>query len=250
MALEYLLISDIDDTLLGDDAALKRFRAYQQELGNRLVLAYATGRTFESVARDVAENRLPAPIAVIGNVGSEIRHFESQSVVDTWTRDLAGTWSAAKVRQLLQAEDGLKPQPESAQSEHKVSYFYEKATPQQLEALRDQLARGGIQADYVYSSERDLDFLPKGVNKGTAAAFLARELGFKLDRVLVAGNSANDDALFQIGCAGIVVANAHPEWKSRLENQPHVYLAQGRMADGVREGLDYWLSRKEGLPSP
>jgi hypothetical protein len=72
---KFLLVSDLDDTLLGDQAALERFCEYRVLLGLRLAIAYASGRFFESVSEDVRTTPLPEPIAVLGGVGSQISSY-------------------------------------------------------------------------------------------------------------------------------------------------------------------------------
>jgi hydroxymethylpyrimidine pyrophosphatase-like HAD family hydrolase len=65
-------------------------------------------------------------------------------------------------------------------------------------------------------------------------------LGFERDHVLVAGNSGNDAKLFEHDFHGIIVSNAHEELK-RYADQPRIYLSPHARADGVRDGLRYWI---------
>ena len=91
------------------------------------------------------------------------------------------------------------------------------------------------------SPGRDLDVLPAGVDKGTAAVFLAKHWGVPRERVIVCGDTANDLSMFEQGFCGIVVGNALPEL--RALRSPRVYHARGRFAAGVEEGLRYWFER-------
>lgn len=237
-----LLISDLDDTLLGDDEALRRFATYAAARRDRLELVYATGRFYDTVVDDVSRSSLPAPRAVIGGVGSEMRDFASGEFFDSWRERMSAHWSARRVREILGGEADLEDQPEWAQSEFKVSYFLEDAPRARLAELRSRLEEGGVRVRVVYSSGRDLDVLPEGVDKGSAARHMAGILGFDDQSVVVAGNSANDAALFEHGFCGVVVGNAHEELKA-LGNSPHVYLASKERADAVIEGLDHWAGR-------
>ena len=49
-----LIVSDLDDTLLGDDAALRRFAAWYDEMRPSFRLAYSSGRFFHSIRRSIA----------------------------------------------------------------------------------------------------------------------------------------------------------------------------------------------------
>jgi sucrose-6F-phosphate phosphohydrolase len=239
---EILLISDLDDTFLGDPDALVRFSEFFPSVEKRLSIVYASGRFFESVTEDIRATLLPEPRAVIGGVGSEIRSFPDGQLDQDWVERISQQWSAERVREVLADEDELELQPEQSQSDFKVSYFFRGATQEQLDRLQAELFDAGINASLIYSSGRDLDFLPAGVNKGTAAAFVARELGFDRDHVIVAGNSGNDAKLFEHDFHGIIVSNAHEELK-RYADSRRVYLSPYGWADGVRDGLQHWIGK-------
>jgi len=239
---DLLLVSDLDETLLGDRAALRRFEEFFSSVRPRLAIVYASGRFFESISEDVRKTPLPDPLAVIGGVGSEIRSYPDGRVDQAWVERISGNWSTETVRQVLMNEDRLELQPRDAQSDFKVSYFLQDASAKEINRLQAKLFDAGVDTNVIYSSNRDLDFLPDGVNKGTAAAFLARELGFDRDHVMVAGNSGNDAKLFEHGFYGVIVANAHEELK-QFADERRVYLSSHSHADGVRDGLQYWMPR-------
>ncbi len=236
----YLLISDLDDTLLGDDSALARFRDYAESLGDELALVYASGRFFESIREDVDDSPLPSPAMVIGGVGSEVRTFPDGTPDPEWVRQISRNWSAPTVRQALENFDGLRLQAEEDQSDFKVSYHWPAATPDDLDRVRQTLESAGIAASLIYSSARDLDVLPKGVDKGSAAAFVGKRLGYPPERILAAGNSGNDAALMRRGFCGIVVGNAHSELRKLAEESESIHLSEKSYADGVIEGIKRW----------
>lgn len=242
MTAEFLLISDLDDTLLGDDAALQRFAEYYDSLSPKLAIVYASGRSFESMREDVRATALPEPMDIISGVGSEIRKYPDGEMDKAWVEKLSKNWSTEKVREVLADEPDMELQPASEQLAFKVSYFLYDATTERLVQLREKLQRAGIETSYVYSSNRDLDFLPRGVDKGAAALFLSRQLGFDPDHVMVAGNSGNDAKLFEHQFHGIIVANAHDELK-QWASDPANYLSPQPLADGVRDGVEHWLRK-------
>ncbi len=235
----YLLISDLDDTLLGDAEALERFSEFYYHIRGVLAIVYASGRFARSVKQSIESTALPDPAAIVGGVGSEIRQYPGLELVEQWTTRISANWDAELVRQVLQAEADLELQPEEFQSDHKISYYLRNANKRRLKELATKLRDTGVEADFVYSSQRDLDFLPAGVDKGPAAAFLADLWGYPADRVLVAGNSGNDASLFRQGFLGIIVANAHEELKALRGSR--AYLSQRERADGVRDGLQHWI---------
>ena len=237
---KHLLISDLDDTLLGDDEALERFRAFHDTHRALLGVVYASGR-FCNVIQDLVEHtRLPVPLATIGGVGSEIWTYPGRRPMQEWWDEIGDGWSDAAVRRALAGVPGLEDQPDTEQSPYKVSYYWRDASPDDLAGLEERLARAGAAGRLIYSSGRDLDVLPPGVDKGAAAAWLAAYLGYAPEDVLAAGNSLNDEALLSRGFDGIVVGNAHDELK-RLGGRERVYVAGKGWADGVIEGINHWL---------
>jgi len=239
-----LLISDLDGTLLGDGEALERFAEWFLAHRTRMRLAYNTGRFYESVRDLVDFTPLPEPNVVIGGVGTEVRLFPGGDRVDGWPR-CVGPWERSGVQSALAQVRELEPQPDEFQAEFKLSYYADDLACAFLVELRRRLAALGHAVEVVYSSNRDLDVLPAGVDKGSAAAFLASQVGLQPGQVIVAGDTGNDASMFTHGFRGIVVGNAQAELKSLAS--PDVYQSEADYADGVLEGLAHWLQRDPTL---
>ncbi|MDN0064385.1 Cof-type HAD-IIB family hydrolase [Collinsella ihumii] len=62
--------------------------------------------------------------------------------------------------------------------------------------------------DITHSSNRYVEFVPHGVNKGTGLAHLAAMLGIDMAETVGVGDSANDLAMIQAAGLGVGVANA------------------------------------------
>ncbi len=237
-----LLISDVDFTLLGDDEQLAKFAIWYEVNKSNVRLVLTSGRFPDSIIESVETTYLPEPDVVIGGVGSEICFFPSRDVVPGWPVCQLEHWDGDRVRSILAGFERLEPQPDRFQSDYKVSYFLRDADPSELEQISTMLLEQSIRPELVYSSQRDLDVLPQGCNKGSAAEYVAHYLGFEPSDVIVCGDSANDIAMFNYGFAGVVVGNAHPELKAL--DDPLVYQSTHDCAKGVLDGIEYWSEKR------
>ena len=234
MRRETLLVSDLDGTLLGNNAALGRFAEWHERCRTDVRLVYATGRFFDSVVELVKSTPLPEPLAVIGAAGTEVRMYVGGKRVGCWPY-VSPRWNPGGIRSLLEECSELELQPLEFQTGLKVSYFANNLDPIFLSDWRLDLP----DVEIIYSSNRYLDILPGGVNKGSAAAFLANRLHFLPEQVIVAGDDGNDVRMFQLGFRGIVVGNALPALKSITPL--NAYHSRLPFADGVLDGIEYWL---------
>ena len=234
----FLLVSDVDGTLLGDDKSLGEFARWYAHRRHWLRLVYNSGRFCSSIVRSVESTLLPQPDAIIGGVGTEICCFRTGRPIGTWPEGCHG-WQPERIVSVLAQYSELELQPAEFLSHYKISYYAEDATPDLIDEVRGRLSATDCDVELVYSSNRDLDLLPNGVNKGTAAAFLASQWSISQDRVFVSGDTGNDLAMFDHGFRGIVVAEAHEELK-RLDALS-VYQSGRAHAAGVMDGITHWL---------
>lgn len=243
---QFLLVTDLDNTLVGDDAALgqlnQRISEHRSTFGTRLV--YSTGRSHQSYLELARQKRLLPPDALITGVGTAIRYSNDGEPDGDWSAVLQNGWDRDLALNVASHFADLVLQPESEQSQFKLSYFLsEEIAPDVLPRLTDLLKEAELQFNLIYSGRKDLDILPASADKGMALNFLINKWQCNPARTITCGDSGNDRALLSIsGTYGIIVGNAYPElleWH-RNSPSPQRYLANQYCAAGILEGLRHF----------
>lgn len=243
----FLLVTDLDNTLVGDDEAMKELNQqlsqHRQEHGTKIV--YSTGRSPALYRQLTTEKSLLPPDALVTSVGTEICFNPIEEVFDSeWSHILSQGWNREEVVATTAHYADLIPQPESEQRPFKVSYFLsEQIASEVLPRLESALKERGLDVKVVYSGSQDLDVLPRQGDKGLAVQFLRQKWGIDAAQTVVCGDSGNDIALFSVGEErGIIVGNAKAElrqWYNSHKTDNH-YLAQAHCAGGILEGLHHF----------
>lgn len=242
----FLFVSDLDNTLVGDDQALaelnRQLSQHRTEHGTKIV--YATGRSPSLYRQLQTEKQLLQPDALIASVGTEIYLNGSDTPDPVWSERLSQAWDRDLVVATTAHFADLIPQPDSEQRPFKVSFFLTEAMAVEvLPQLESLLPKQGLDIKLIYSTGQDLDILPRHSDKGLAMQFLRQQWGIDPEQTVVCGDSGNDLALFSVGEErGIIVGNAQKELLKWHNANPvdYRYLAQANCAGGILEGLNYF----------
>lgn len=243
---KFLFVTDLDNTLVGDDNALaevnNRLQQARQEYGTKIV--YATGRSPVLYEQLKEEKHLLDPDALILAVGTEIYTNGRNAPDSDWSEKLSPGWKRDLVVATTSHFSELVPQPDSEQRPFKVSFLLtQESALKVLPQLESELQNSGLDVKLIYSSGIDLDIVPRHSDKGQAVQFLRQKWKFVAEETVVCGDSGNDIALFAAGTErGIIVGNARPEllqWHNENPADYH-YLAKHFCAGGILEGLKYF----------
>ena len=146
-------------------------------------------------------------------------------------------WDQKKIDTIISNFPGVSRQPPQFLHPYKSSWYLTQASAETIATLEQQLSASGLNVSVIYSSSRDLDVLPRDASKGSALKWLCERLGTSLEKVLVAGDTANDKSMFLLpGIKGIVVENSQPELIESVVKLP-TFNASQVMADGGLEGV-------------
>lgn len=234
-----MLITDLDDTLTGDDAGLAELADVLHAHRDHIGFGVATGRRLDSALALLDEIGLPVPHFLSTSAGTELHYGDHLTPDRTWQRQIGFQWKPAEVRAVLDGMKGLYRQDRDRQSDFKVSYEIDSETAPTLSDIRKTLREAGLRVKVVLSRGVFLDVLPVRGGSDLSVRHLAYKWGFSHDAMLVAGDSGNDEGMLKGRTLGVVVGNHGPELQ-RLRKLPRIYFAKACHARGVLEGIEYY----------
>ncbi len=253
----FIFCTDIDGTIYQNEEHAELFRRFwdgvsneKDENGRSPVLVYNTGRSLENCRLLLEECCLPEPDYIIGGVGTEIYDMGKGEDIDAWGDELHVNWDVDKVSEVVsKVAEGVTAQPEDCQNEYKSSWFWHDKLSEELELVSEALDEAGLAAQVIYSSNRDMDVIPKLANKGNAAKWLVGRLGRDMSELVVAGDSGNDVSMFQLeGVRGIMPLNAEHTLRDQVDFD-NVYDSPGVCAEGIVHGLRTFVLGKDNSNS-
>lgn len=226
---QWLLVTDVDDTLVGDGSPLREF----SEVSGSLLVVLNSSRPRGSVAATLAG--LPPSLRIDGIVSALGTEIEiGGKICAGWTRRFAA-WDRSVVDEIL-AEAGCEPHSGEMQTRYKASF----AVPRERWAeLTGSVLRRVPDTRVITSGAGDFDVIPAAAGKDAATLEVASRLGVPRDRLIVAGDSGNDLAMFQVADRAIAVGNARRELIAGAD-PARTYFARAARAAGLLEGLLHW----------
>ncbi|MCA8998198.1 MAG: HAD-IIB family hydrolase [Planctomycetaceae bacterium] len=252
-SLDAMLITDIDNTLLGDDQALRTLLQLLHDEKLRFGFGVASGRALELIEEVLVDYEINEIDVVIGSVGSEI-YYGREYVADRgWAGRLKHKWYPDRIRESLCELEFLSLQTgPTTQREFKISYDLDDTVDpdEALEQIHEVLDQTRSAYSLIFSHGTYVDILPHRASKGKAIRYLSQKWNMPLERIATAGDSGNDFDMLTGQTAGIVVGN-HDEELVTLKDSPHrIYFADGHCAHGLLEGLQHYGLLKPSVTEP
>ena len=233
-----LIITDLDNTLTGDEEALADFNEMIRDHEN-VGFGIATGRRLDSAMGLIEELGLPKPDLIDTDMGTQLHYGESLTPDRSWQKQIGYAWKPHEARRVLDNLPGLYPQKDQHQSDFKVSYEVDMTVAPSTTEIKKRLREAGVRAKVVLSLGMYLDVIPVRGGSDMSVRHLLWKWGFSPDNVLVAGDSGNDAGMLLGRTLGVVVGNYSQELE-RLRNHPRIYFARGCHARGIIEGIEYY----------
>ncbi|MEN8669014.1 MAG: glucosylglycerol-phosphate synthase [Alcanivorax sp.] len=230
-----LLATDLDGTFLAGDPD-SRLKLYQLVVSHpEIQLVFVTGRGLESVLPLLSDPTLPQPDYIICDVGGTVVDGRTQQPVQAIQGEIDNLWPGERlIEESVAHIEGLQRQ--EVPQERRCSYFCS------VDAVTDEL-KGIVEdlgCDLLYSSNKFLDVLPRGVNKGKTLRNLVEHLQIEQSHVLVAGDTLNDLSLFEQGYNGVCVGASEKGLLTATENSTRVLHAQAPGCGGILEAIEHF----------
>jgi len=134
----------------------------------------------------------------------------------------------------------LKPQPKTAQSQFKVSFYYDPQKAPSVDEIVALIRQKELTANVISSFGQFLDIVPSRASKGQALRYVSQRLDIPLEQMLVAGGSGADEDMMLGNTLAVVVGNRHHEELSQLEDQENIYFADQPHALGILQAIDHY----------
>ncbi|MBN2887361.1 MAG: glycosyltransferase [Chromatiaceae bacterium] len=234
------LVTDLDQSLLGNPEGVKRFVALMRENRRCTHFGIATGRRLDSLLTELKRHAIPVPDILITSLGTEI-HYTARLVPDDfWHDHVDYLWKPGAVRRALQDVPGLVPQGKIEQSRFKIAYHYDPSIAPSVEDITTVLRNRDLSVNVVHAFGQFLDIIPLRASKGQALRYVAHRLEVPLEQVLVAGGSGADEDMMRGNTLAVVVANRHHEELSGLTEMDNLYFAHEAHALGILEAIEHY----------
>ncbi|PZU53208.1 MAG: glucosylglycerol-phosphate synthase [Thauera sp.] len=230
-----LIATDLDGTFLAGDTDARQ-QLYQLISNDPdITLVFVTGRGLEAVLPILSDAAIPVPHYVIADVGATVVDGRTRQAVQPLQADIDALWPGERaVSEALEGIPGLQRQ--EVPQQRRCSYFCDS------EAVTDELHRIANEqnCDLLYSADRYLDFLPRGVNKGSTLRRLVHDLGIDMNQVLVAGDTLNDLSMFEQGFRGVCVGESEPALLAATADRTRILHSRRVGCAGILEALDFF----------
>lgn len=253
--MEYVLVSDLDETLTGDKEGIRQFNKIMLSNRKKYYLVYSSGRFKESILSVIEKEKLIQPEAIISNVGTEIYYAPNWDIDKEWEKIVKKNWNKEKIASIL-SRFYLQPQPyekkfvipyyieeESIAKKvretlkgHKVKVICTRSFQLQ-KVIKTPVTSTAPVAFSVFSDRLYLDIVPECAGKGNTAKYIRNKMSLP---IICCGDAENDENMLKISNYGILVGNTSIRLKRKLLNFSNIYLAKSYYAKGVIEGLKFY----------
>ncbi len=233
-----LLATDLDGTFLAGDAEARKRLYHLVDAHPDVKLAWVTGRGREAILPLLADPGLPTPDYVICDVGATVLRTDDMQPIQPLQSHIEACWPGEHA-----VADAMRRFPmlvrQEVPQERRCSYY---CHPEQLSAIQGDVeaVAASLGCEVLYSADRYLDILPRGIRKGSTLAALVDELALPPARVLVAGDTLNDLSMYGEGFPGVCVGRSEPALLAATAGMDDVLHADAPGCGGILQAMAHF----------
>jgi glucosylglycerol-phosphate synthase len=230
-----ILATDLDGTFLAGDPE-NRQRLYQLISAHPgIQLVFVTGRGLEVVVPLLSDPAIPRPDYIICDVGASVVSGETLQAVYPLQAEIEACWPGEQLI-LQRVSDFAGLERQDVPQQRRCSFFCDAT------AVTDDLheVAGELGCDLLFSADMYLDFLPRGVNKGSTLRRLIEHLGIPEEEVLVAGDTLNDLSMYEQGFMGVCVGESEAALLEATVDRAKVLHARLSGCGGILEAIGHF----------
>ncbi|MEJ2309005.1 MAG: HAD-IIB family hydrolase [Gammaproteobacteria bacterium] len=234
------IFTDLDQNLVGNPAALKRFIQVMKDNRKCVTFGIATGRRIDTALAVMKKQGIPRPDVLISSLGTRIHYGSSLTEDDHWTQHIDHHWNPKQIRKTLDHLPGVQLQSKKEQTPFKLSWYIDPEKAPSIDEIIALLRTKELTANVISSFGQFLDIVPSRASKGQALRYVSQRLDIPLEHILVAGGSGADEDMMRGNTLAVVVGNRHHEELSRLVDQERIYFAGQPHAYGILEAIEHY----------
>ena len=234
------LFTDLNRSLIGDEAALKALISLVRKHRTRMKFGINTGLGRDAALRLLRRHKIPEPDYLITSTGTQISYAPDLTEDVGWTRHIEKQWTPRQVRRVLSDVPGLSLRANEHQSQFKISYLYDSKKAPSIQQISAKLYQEAQSVSLIYSHGQFLAIVPIRASKGLALRHVMAASGIPLERTLAIGGSGADEDMMRGNTLAAVVGNSSHDELSNLEQSSTLYFTQKSFAAGVLEAIDYY----------
>lgn len=236
--MDRLLVTDVDDTLTGDDEALAALLERLETTEAKVGFGIATGRTLGEAIELLEDLDVRVPDVLITAAGSQL-HYGTHLLPDrSWERQIRYRWDREEVQAVVDAIPGLE-RVATSETPYRLRYRLDPDDAPKLREIQRHVRRQGLRVTTILDHDVYLDIVPVRASPGLAIRFFCFKWNLEPQHLLVAGDSGNDWDMLSGDTLGVVVSN-HTSELERLRGRSRVYFAKSPHAWGILEGIDWY----------
>ncbi len=234
------LVTDLDQSLLGDESTLMDFTKVIRSHRKRTAFAIATGRRLDSALAVIKKYKIPQPDVLITSVGTEIYYAPELLLDESWEQYIDHMWPRQKIQKLFANVAGMKLQAKEEQSKYKISYILAPELAPTLNEINTLLRKSDISVNTWMSFGTFLDIVPIRASKGFALRYISDQWNIPLEKILVTGGSGTDEDMLRGNTLSVILSNRHDDELADLTDIEPMYFATRPYSAGILEAIDYY----------